>query len=82
MLTLSPSYDPTALDAYTGSVAGQVYDADKQCEIMKGAGSYLCRVSDIITIISNTPLPPPKKGKIKNARTHERTHERTNELTN
>ena len=61
MLTLSPSYDPTALDAYTGSVAGQVYGADKQCEIMKGAGSYLCRVSDIITISSNTPLPPPKK---------------------
>ena len=46
MTSRSPSYNASALDAYADQLAGQIYLPDEQCEIIDGAGSYLCRVSN------------------------------------
>ncbi|CAG2229952.1 unnamed protein product [Mytilus edulis] len=42
MLSLSPSFNATALSEFGNDVAGQVYDAHAQCENIVGHGSYLC----------------------------------------
>ncbi|XP_063412650.1 uncharacterized protein LOC134695353 [Mytilus trossulus] len=42
MLSLSPSFNATALSEFGNDVAGQVYDANAQCENIVGHGSYLC----------------------------------------
>ena len=44
MTSRSASYNASALDAYADQLAGQIYLPDEQCEIIDGAGSYLCRV--------------------------------------
>ena len=45
MASLSPDFNTTALSEFDDDVAGQVYDADKQCEHILGPGSYFCKVS-------------------------------------
>ena len=44
MTSRATSYNASALDQYTDQLAGQIYLPDEQCEIIDGAGSYLCRV--------------------------------------
>ena len=44
MTSRATSYNATALDEYANQLAGQIYLPDEQCEIIDGAGSYLCRV--------------------------------------
>ena len=46
MTSRSPSYNASVSDAYADQLAGQIYLPDEQCEIIDGAGSYLCRVSN------------------------------------
>ncbi|CAC5377814.1 unnamed protein product [Mytilus coruscus] len=43
MKTLGSSFDPTALAPYDQSLAGQVYNADTQCEHIYGNNSYMSR---------------------------------------
>lgn len=45
MLTQISSENPNGLDQYLSPNIGQVYTADKQCELSVGTGSFVCRVS-------------------------------------
>lgn len=45
MATLTAGHDPTALDSYLTTLAGQVYSIDEQCRIKKdNSSSFFCRV--------------------------------------
>ena len=43
MTSLSPTFDPTALNQFT-NLPGQVYDVDGLCKQIHGNGSSFCRV--------------------------------------
>lgn len=48
MATLTAGHDPTALDSYLTTLAGQVYSIDEQCRIKKdNSSSFFCRVRQL-----------------------------------
>ena len=44
MASLSAGFNSSELSEFENDLPGQVYDADKQCENIRGPGSYFCKV--------------------------------------
>ena len=53
MTSRSPNFNASALDEYANQLLGQIYPPDEQCGLIQGDGSYMCRVS---TVISEIPV--------------------------
>ena len=49
MTSRSANFNASALDEYANQLLGQIYPPDEQCGLIQGDGSYMCRVSTVIS---------------------------------